>query len=129
MKKVKSTRSTNSAPHTSKIKNDVLKKNADRKVAGVEKRRRVIHPNNVRISDLPDFAQDQTWRNIFLPTLYVKFFTSSNPFSQFLKGSKEFLSLLQATVDEIYPDVKYKVTSSDAIHALVSFQVCCYMIP
>jgi hypothetical protein len=98
-----------------------LKKRADRNVAGVEKKRRVIHPNNVRISDLPDFAQDQTWQNIFLPTLYAKFFTSHNPFSQFLKGSQEFLSLLQTTIEEVYPDVKYKVTSSDAIHALVRF--------
>ena len=85
----------------------------------------VINSNNVRVNNLPDFAQDQTWRKTFLPTLYDKFFTSSNPFSQFAKGSKEFVSLLQGIVAEVYPHVKYKVSASDTIHALVRFPLGC----
>jgi hypothetical protein len=37
------------------------------------------------------------------------------------KGSKAFLSLLQTTVEEVYPDVIYKVMVSDTIHQLVGF--------
>jgi hypothetical protein len=75
----------------------------------------------MQVSDLPDFAQDKTWRKTFLPTLYDKFFALHDPFSQFLKGSKAFLSLLQTMVEEVYPDVTYKVMASDTIHQLVVF--------
>ena len=85
----------------------------------------VINSNNVRVNNLPDFAKDQTWRKTFLPTLYDKFFASLNPFSQFAKGSKEFVSLLQGIMAEVYPHVKYKVSASDTIHGLVSFPLGC----
>lgn len=85
------------------------------------KKRRVINPNNVRITDLPDFARDQSWRKKFLPTLYDKFFTSSEPFAQFAKGSKKFLAILQVVMKEVYPNINYKVSDSDAIHAIVCF--------
>jgi hypothetical protein len=90
-------------------------------VDGVQKtkNRHVLNPNNVRISDLPDFAKDQSWKKTFLPTLYDKFFASSKPFSQFAKGSKEFLAILQVVVKDVYPKIKYKVSTSDPIHALV----------
>jgi hypothetical protein len=81
----------------------------------------VINSNNVRVNNLPDFAKDETWRKTFLPTLYDKFFTSSNPFSQFAKGSKEFISLLEDIIAKVYPHVKYKVSASDTIHGLVCF--------
>ena len=83
----------------------------------------MIHSNshNVWVGDLPNFAQDQTWKRTFLPTLYDKFFTSHDPFSQFLKGSEVFLSLLQTTVEEVYPNVMYTVMASDTIHQLVGF--------
>jgi hypothetical protein len=84
------------------------------------KKRRNVNTNNIRIEDLPDFARDQTWRKSFLPTLYDKFFASENPFSQFAKGNKEFISLLQAIVKEVYPTVKYEVSAHKSIHALVS---------
>ena len=85
------------------------------------KKRRVLKvtSNNIRVDNLPDFAKDKTWRNNFLPTLYDKFFASSKPFSQFAKGSKEFVSLLQVVMNEVYPHVKYKVSALDTIHALV----------
>ncbi|KAF9549688.1 hypothetical protein CPC08DRAFT_823410 [Agrocybe pediades] len=70
----------------------------------------VINTNNVRVGDLPDFAQDSTWRHVFLPTLYDKLFSSSDPFSDFLKGGKAFLLLLQATLHEVYPTIQYNIT-------------------
>ena len=84
------------------------------------KKRHVINPNNVRIDDLPDFAKDGTWRKIFLPTLYDKFFVSLEPFSQFAKGSREFISLLHISMKEVYPNITYKVSESSPIHALVN---------
>lgn len=83
------------------------------------KKRRLITTNNVRVGDLPDFAKNQTWKKAFLPTLYAKFFASSKPFSQFAKGSDAFVALLQDIVEEVYPTIKYQVSASDAIHALV----------
>lgn len=65
--------------------------------------------NTARVADLPDFAIDK-WCRVFLPTLYNKFFVSSKPFSDFLKGSDKFVSLLQVTVDEVYPKIEYLVT-------------------
>jgi hypothetical protein len=81
----------------------------------------IINSNKVRVNNLPDFAKNETWRKTFLPTLYNKFFASSNPFSQFAKGSNQFISLLQCIIAEVYPNVKYKVSAADAIHGLVSF--------
>ena len=102
--------------------NDAKKTNEE---DGKTKKRRVINHNNVRVDDLPDFAKDQTWRKTFLPTLYDKFFTSSGPFSQFVKGSEEFISLLQAIMKEVYPNINYKVTASSPIHILVSLTLTC----
>lgn len=80
-----------------------------------------INGNNVRISDLPEFAEAK-WRDTFLPTLYDKFFSSDQPFDTFTTGSDQFVALLQVVIDEVYPDIEYKVTSSDSIH----FLVCCF---
>jgi len=77
-----------------------------------------LNGNNVRMSDLPEFAAEK-WRDAFLPTLYNKFFASDKPFDAFAKGSDQFVALLQAVVEEVYPDIKYKVTSSGGIHFLV----------
>lgn len=77
-----------------------------------------LNGNSVRMSDLPSFAEEK-WRSTFLPTLYDKFFASDRPFDTFCVGSDEFVALLQEVVEEVYPEVKYKVTSSDAIHFLV----------
>ena len=74
--------------------------------------------NNVRISDLPEFAQAK-WRETFLPTLYDKFFASDQPFDGFCRGSDQFVALLQNIIEEVYPDVDYEVTSADSIHFLV----------
>src|ERR1700678_2685186 len=80
---------------------------------------RKLNNNKVRISDLPDFAPAK-WTKTFLPTLYDKFFMSSKPFSNFNLGSKEFLVLIQKTVERVYPEVECQVTASDAIYLLVS---------
>lgn len=77
-----------------------------------------LNGNNVRISDLPEFALEN-WRRKFLPTLYDKFFTSDEPFDAFNANSTRFVALLQVIVQEVYLDVKYTVTASDAIHFLV----------
>lgn len=77
-----------------------------------------LNGNNVRMSDLPEFAEAK-WRDAFLPTLYDKFFASDKPFDAFAKGSDQFVALLQAVVVEVYPDIEYKVTSSGGIHFLV----------
>jgi hypothetical protein len=82
-----------------------------------------LNGNNVRMSDLPEFAAAK-WRDAFLPTLYDKLFTSDQPFDAFAKGSDQFVALLQAVVEEVYPDIKYKVTSSGGIH----FLVCIYTV-
>lgn len=77
--------------------------------------------NNVRMSDLPDFAQEEdTWRNIFLPTLFDRFFASSEPFAKFVKGSKSFVQFVQDIVGLVYPDVEYVVHSRCPIHLVVS---------
>ena len=83
--------------------------------------------NNVRMSDLPKFAQEK-WRGTFLPTLYDKFFASDQPFDGFHKGSDHFITLLQTIVKEVFPDINYKVTSSDSIHFLVC-HFTSYIIP
>ena len=77
-----------------------------------------LNGNNVRMSDLPEFAQGQ-WRESFLPTLYDKFFTSDQPFDGFYKGSDQFIALLQTTVNKVFLDINYDVTSLDSIHFLV----------
>jgi hypothetical protein len=77
-----------------------------------------LNGNNVRMSDLPKFAEGK-WRSTFLPTLYDKFFASNQPFDTFTSGSDQFVALLQVVVEDAYPDIKYKVTSSDSIHFLV----------
>ena len=87
------------------------------KTAVVVKAKR-LNGNNVRMSDLPKFAEGK-WRDTFLPTLYNKFFTSNEPFDAFYKGTNEFVALLQVIIEEVYPDIDYKVTSSDGIHFLV----------
>jgi hypothetical protein len=109
------------ASNKTKETKKAVKDSDDRKT----KKLGIINSNTVRVNNLPDFAKDQTWRKIFLPTLYDKFFASSNPFSQFAKGSKEFISLLQGIVTEVYPHVNYKVSASDTIHGLVSFPLGC----
>ena len=78
-----------------------------------------FNANKVRATDLPQFAQGK-WRKTFLPTLYDKFFASNEPFDTFAKGSNEFVALLQATIQEVFPEVAYQVTSTDSIHFLVS---------
>jgi hypothetical protein len=80
-----------------------------------------LNGNNVRMSDLPEFAEVK-WRDTFLPTLYDKFFASDKPFDTFTIGSDQLVALLQTIVDEVYPDIEYKVTASDSIH----FLVCCF---
>lgn len=77
-----------------------------------------LNGNNVRVADLPEFAQ-RKWRDTFLPTLYDKFFASDEPFDGFYRCSNEFVALLQSIVEEVYPDVDYEVNSSDSIHFLV----------
>ena len=84
---------------------------------------RRLNGNNVRRSDLPDFAQAK-WRSTFLPTLYEQFFTSDEPFDEFNAGSDEFVALLQSIIKEVYPSVDYEVTSSDSIHFLVCHFTC-----
>lgn len=79
---------------------------------------RRLNGNNVRISDLPAFA-DAKWRSAFLPTLYSKFFSSAEPFNDFTASSKEFVALLRSVMKEVYPDIDYNVTESDSIHWLV----------
>ncbi|KIM39261.1 hypothetical protein M413DRAFT_29440 [Hebeloma cylindrosporum] len=80
-------------------------------------KRKRLNGNNVRMSDLPEFAEGK-WRSTFLPTLYDKFFASDQPFDAFYKGSDQFVALLQAIIEEVYPDVEYKVTATDSIHFL-----------
>ena len=89
----------------------------------VKKKTKRLTGNNVRISDLPEFAQEK-WRETFLPTLYDKFFASDQPFDGFFRGSDQFVTLLQGIVEEVYPNVDYEVTSADSINSLVRFH--CY---
>ena len=109
-------------------KNPVLGKPA---VAAKTKPKR-LNGNNVRMSDLPEFAEKK-WRASFLPTLYDKFFTSNKPFDAFFLGNDSFVAVLQAIVEEVYPEVEYKVTCSDSIYFLVSrltfsiFTICKFL--
>lgn len=111
------------APVKSAAKNDD-KENSTRSseaniVVDKTKKRRLLTTNNVRVTDLPDFAQNQTWKKAFLPALFAKFFSSKEPFAHFAKGSDAFIALLQEVVKEVYPKINYKVSARDAIHALV----------
>ncbi|KAF8812066.1 hypothetical protein BYT27DRAFT_7088245 [Phlegmacium glaucopus] len=69
------------------------------------------------MSHLPEFAEAE-WRGSFLPTLYDKFFSSDKPFDAFCHGSDQFVALLQVIIEEVYPNVEYTITSSDAIYLL-----------
>src|SRR6266446_3598250 len=84
------------------------------------KKTKHLNGNNVRVSDLPEFAQEK-WRETFLPTLYDKFFASGQPFDGFCRGSDQFIALLQGVIEEVYPNIDYEVTSTDSIHFLVRF--------
>ncbi|KAF7762481.1 hypothetical protein Agabi119p4_9074 [Agaricus bisporus var. burnettii] len=76
-----------------------------------------LNGNSVRMADLPEFAT-MKWRDTFLPTLYDRFFTSSNPFSNFSVSSPAFVGILQDIINEVYPEANYIVTASDSIHFL-----------
>ena len=89
-------------------------------IAGKMKPKR-LNGNNVRMTNLPEFTK-QKWQTTFLPMLYDKFFASDQPFDTFNIGSDQFVDLLQAVINEVYPDIEYKVTSSSSIH----FLVCCF---
>jgi hypothetical protein len=79
---------------------------------------RRLNSSNTRVTDLPDFVGAK-WRTAVLPTLYDKFFASEEPFSHFFKGSDAFTALLQTIVDEVFPDINYRVHKADALHNLV----------
>lgn len=83
---------------------------------------RCLNGNNVRISDLPEFARAQWW-STFLLTLYDKFYASDEPFDKFSASGDQFIALLQSIINEVYPDIDYNVTSSDPIHFLVCFEL------
>ena len=52
-------------------------------------------PGNIRISDLPDFAvENSKWRKVFLPTLYDRFFASDEPFFKVYQGWSAFYQVL-----------------------------------
>ena len=111
-------------PHPVHVKAEEHEKNRKVQTAAKKKTRRRMNGNNVRISDLPEFAQAK-WRQTFLPTLYDKFFASDQPFDGFCRGSDKFIALLQRIVEDVYPDSDYEVTSADSIHFLVRFH--CYI--
>ena len=82
------------------------------------KKAKRLNNNNVRTTDLPEFAHGK-WRDTFLPTLYDKFFSSNQPFDGFNKGSDQFITILQSIIKEVYPDVDYELTPADSIYLLV----------
>ena len=96
------------------------------KAVTVKTKAKCLNGNNVRMTDLPEFAREN-WRDTFLPTLYDKFFASDQPFDGFCKGSEKFTALLQCIVEEVYPDIDYEVTSSDSIHFLVRFYLLIFI--
>jgi len=87
---------------------------------------KLLNGNNVQMFDLPEFAGEKWWA-CFLPTLYDKFFSSNKPFDAFYLGNDTFVAMLQAIIEEVYPEVKYKVTSSDSIYFLVSCLTSFYL--
>ncbi|KAJ7572019.1 hypothetical protein C8J56DRAFT_1070288 [Mycena floridula] len=75
--------------------------------------------NKIRIENLPDFAQTERWRNIFIPTLYDLFFCSKDPWGDFSNTKSDGLVKgIQTVVNLVYPGIKYKVTDSCAIFLL-----------
>ncbi|KAF8877447.1 hypothetical protein CPB84DRAFT_1852653 [Gymnopilus junonius] len=75
-------------------------------------------PHTLTEEELTKGFAEEKWQGTFLLMLYDKFFASDKPFDAFYVGSDEFVTLLQDVIEEVYPEVKYKVTSSDAIHFL-----------
>ena len=87
-------------------------------VIAEEMKPKCLNGNNVWMTNLPEFAK-QKWWTTFLPTLYDKFFASDQPFDTFNISSDQFVNLLQAVINKVYPDIEYKVMSSSSIHFLV----------
>jgi len=106
-----------------KVKVENLDRQANDTMATAKMTRCRLNGNNVRVSDLPEFAQGK-WRETFFPTLYDKFFVSDQPFDDFFRGSDQFITLLQTIVEEVYPNMHYEVISTDSIHFLVHFHYC-----
>jgi len=102
------------------VKAQMPKKGSVAKTAvAMKSKPRRLNGNNVQMSDLPEFAEAE-WQGSFLPMLYSKFFSSDKPFDTFYHGSNQFVALLQVIIGEVYPNIEYTITSSDAIYLLVS---------
>ena len=81
-------------------------------------KKKCLNNNNVRVSDLPEFAE-KSWRSQFLSTLYNNFFTSNQPFNNFTQNNDQFISLLQTVIAEVFPNIDYEITLVDSIHFLI----------
>ena len=71
------------------------------------------------ISSLPTFARTN-WVSRFLPTLYHRFGSSTDPWAMFTKGD-EMLSIVQEVLNAVYPNIKYRVKWGDKICTAVLF--------
>jgi hypothetical protein len=65
------------------------------------------------VNGLPDFVR-ANWVNRFLPTLYHRFGSSTEPWKMFTKGT-EMLSIIQEVINTVYPDNTYRARWGDSI--------------
>lgn len=87
-----------------------------------EKARSRLSANAVRANDLPSFVDlDNTWKEVYLPTLYHTFYLSAETFSAFKVSSREFIKTVQDVIDLVYPYEDYTVSGvGDPIVLMVS---------
>lgn len=78
--------------------------------------------STVRIEHMPAFAmKNQKWRLSFLPTFHCRFYSSKQPFDEFLLGSDALVNIVQEIVDAVYIDVSYTVKcKGEPFHLMVS---------
>ena len=88
------------------IKTEVKGKGSQKTVVNTKR----VSSHKVRVADLPNFTQDSSWRTLFLPTLYDRFFASDKPFAKFIKGSKSFTEFVQTNISLVYPKIGYKTS-------------------
>lgn len=66
---------------------------------------------------LPIFARAK-WSTSFLPTLYARLGSASNPLKPYEEGSS-MLDMIQGILDMVYPNSGYRVRIGDKIYSMV----------
>ncbi|KAH6871864.1 hypothetical protein BKA70DRAFT_1354385 [Coprinopsis sp. MPI-PUGE-AT-0042] len=86
------------------------------------KAERKLLASNVRVPDLPPFGNiDHKWNRIYLPSLYLAFYTSSDLFKGYALASCLLTDTVQDMVNTVYPNVSYPVKAENEAFCLLSY--------